>query len=71
MNNIAVDDSGKQIPIYKGCYQPLKHSDIHYACGAGAVKCGAANINDKSAFDVDDENFNPDIPLNFMRVKVN
>ena len=71
MNNIAVDDSGKQISIYKGCYQPLKHSDIHYACGAGAVKCGAANINDKSAFDVDDENFNPDIPLNFMRVKVN
>ena len=71
MNNIAVNDAGVQIPIYKGCYQPLKHSDIHYACGAGAVKCGAANVNSRSAFDIDDENFDPDYPLNFMTIKVN
>lgn len=69
MNHIAIDDNGKQIAIYKGCFQPLKHSDIHYACGAGAVKCGAANTNARSAFDVDDENFNIDTPLNFMKVK--
>ena len=71
MNNIAVNAAGEQIPVFKGCYQPLKHSDIHYACGAGSVKCGAANINPKSAFDVDHEDFNADTPLNFMRIKVN
>jgi hypothetical protein len=71
MNNIAINASGEQIPVFKDCYQPLKHSDIHYACGAGSVKCGAANINPRSAFDVDHEDFNADTPLNFMRIKVN
>ena len=71
MISVGTDSRGNQKVAQEGDYQPLKHSDIHYACGAGAVKCGAANINHKDAFDVDDPNFDINQDLNFMRIRLN
>ena len=42
-------------------YQPLKHSDIHYMPTIGAVKQGAANINNTNAY-------HQQMDVNFMRV---
>lgn len=46
-------------------YQPLKHSDIHLMPTIGAVKQGAGNINNLSAYGISDPS-----KINFMRIRM-
>lgn len=62
--NLVGQKKSRTVLTGEDVFQPLKHSDIHYLATAGAVKQGAANINNSSAY-------TDETPLNFMRVRMN
>lgn len=59
MNEIGIDTSSTgDYLTQEDLYQPLKHSDIHWAPTIGAVKVGAMNINSSDSYsDSKDLNF--------------
>lgn len=67
MNNVTI--AGVIVPNAKtqeDVWQPLKHSDIHLMPTSGAVKQGAANVNDISSYSTADSS-----RINHFRVRMN
>lgn len=66
INNIGYKKNviKSKINIQDDVWQFAKHSDIHYIVTVGAIKQGAANINDAKTYD-------DDTPLNYQIINAN
>jgi len=67
MNNTTIE--GEQVPnarTQEDVFQPLKHSDIHLMPTVGAVKQGAANVNNIDTYTTADAS-----KINHFRIRMN